>query len=149
MLVSQSAKAFKCISKPQLFIVTELSIFRHKLLNEQLFGMTALFLEGMEWKLSSTFNVCLCQVNRWNQYCFHPFHPSALRYEHLKPVFKPAPDACVSNLGEPPSSLSDNSVTISYFRHVLMKNILHHTHFDSEVTLLKSVQQSGKPGLEH
>ena len=43
MLVSQSAKAFKCITKPQLFIVTELSIFRCKLLNEQLFGMTALF----------------------------------------------------------------------------------------------------------
>ena len=35
MLVSQSAKAFKCISKPQLFIVTELSTFRRKLLNEQ------------------------------------------------------------------------------------------------------------------
>ena len=48
-----------------------------------------------------------------------------------------------------PSSLSNNSVTTSYFRHVLMKNILHHTHFDSEITLLKSVQQSGKPGLEH
>ena len=43
MLVSQGAKAFKCITKPQLFIVTELSIFRCKLLNEQLFGMTALF----------------------------------------------------------------------------------------------------------
>ena len=54
---------------------------------------------------------------------------------------------CLKFRGTPSSS--DNSVTTSYFRHVLMKNILHHTHFDSEVTLLKSVQQSGKPGLEH
>ena len=51
MLVSQSAKAFKCISKPQLFIVTELSIFRRKLLNEQLFGMTALFFGGYGVKI--------------------------------------------------------------------------------------------------
>ena len=51
MLVSQSAKAFKCISKLQLFIVTELSIFRRKLLNEQLFGMTALFFGGCGVKI--------------------------------------------------------------------------------------------------
>ena len=50
---------------------------------------------------------------------------------------------CLKFRGTPSSS--DNS----YFRHVLMKNILHHTHFDCEITLLKSVQQSGKPGLEH
>ena len=51
MFVSQSEKAFKCISKPQLFIVTELSIFRRKLLNEQLFGMTALFFGGYGVKI--------------------------------------------------------------------------------------------------
>ena len=51
MLVSQSAEAFKLVSKSQLFIVTELSISHHKLLNEQLFGITALFLGGYGVKI--------------------------------------------------------------------------------------------------
>ena len=71
MLVSQSAEAFKLVSKSQLFIDTKLPISHHKLLNEQLFGLTALFfLEGIEWKLFCNFNVSLHQANSLNQYCF-------------------------------------------------------------------------------
>ena len=51
MLVSQSAEAFKLVSKSQLFIDTKLPISRHKLLNEQLFGITALFFGGYGVKI--------------------------------------------------------------------------------------------------
>ena len=48
MLVSESAEAFKLVSKSQLFIDTELSISHHKL---QLFGITALFFGGYGVKI--------------------------------------------------------------------------------------------------
>ena len=52
-------EGFQIYFKPQVFIDTTLSIFRHKLLTEQLFGMTALVSVGMERKLFCNFNVSL------------------------------------------------------------------------------------------